>query len=130
MKLYESGENYLETILMLQNRIGSVRSIDIANELGYSKPSISRAMSILRSADYIVMEKSGEIVLTETGRAIAEKIYERHLTISKFLMLTLGVDSETADEDACRIEHIISEKTFDRMREWVQKKTAHRSAKQ
>lgn len=121
MKIQESGENYLETILRLENEIGTVRSIDIANELGYSKPSISRAMHILKQQDYIIMEQNGNILLTSKGRISANKIYEHHLLISQYLMLTLGVSPETADEDACRIEHIISDESFDKIKMFVNK---------
>ena len=111
MALLESGEMYLETILILSKKLPQVRSIDVADEMNYSKPSISRAMGILRNNGYIEMNKSGYITLTESGRKIAENIYDRHNTITKALVM-LGVDEETAAEDACRIEHYISEKTF------------------
>lgn len=112
MKIQESAENYLETILVLKNRNGAVRSIDIANELGFSKPSVSVAMKNLRENGYIDVDGSGYISLLESGREIAEKIYERHTTISKWL-ISLGVDEKTAAEDACRMEHIISAESFD-----------------
>ena len=120
MAMHESGENYLETILMLQNKNGSVRSIDIANELEYTKPSISRAMGILRKNGYITMDDGGQILLTELGRKKAEEIYERHLLITKFLMETLGIERQLADKDACRIEHVISQETFDRIKAKVE----------
>ena len=120
MAMHESGENYLETILMLQNKNGSVRSIDIANELEYTKPSISRAMGILRKNGYITMDDSGQILLTELGRKKAEEIYERHLLITKFLMETLGIERQLADKDACRIEHVISQETFERIKAKVE----------
>ena len=107
MKIQESAENYLETILVLKNKNGAVRSIDIANELGFSKPSVSVAMKNLRENGYIEVDGSGYITLLESGRQIAEKIYERHTTISKWLV-SLG-----AAEDACRIEHIISSESFE-----------------
>ncbi|WP_066687228.1 metal-dependent transcriptional regulator [Christensenella intestinihominis] len=116
----ESGENYLETILLLQKKLGCVRSIDIANKLDYSKPSVSRAMSILKKQDYITMDKSGFIELTEKGLKTAREIYERHTLIQEFLIETLGVEPDIAEQDACRIEHIISVRTFDRIREYVQ----------
>lgn len=119
MKIQESGENYLETILRLENRTGAVRSIDIANELGYSKPSISRAMSILKQEGYIIMEDNGNILLTAKGRCSANQIYERHLLISQYLMMTLNIPSIIADEDACRIEHVISQETFDKIKSYV-----------
>ncbi|MDD6659737.1 MAG: metal-dependent transcriptional regulator [Eubacteriales bacterium] len=112
MKIQESAENYLETILVLKNKNGAVRSIDIANELGFSKPSVSVAMKNLRENGYIEVDGSGYITLLESGRQIAEKIYERHTTISKWLV-SLGVDAKTAAEDACRIEHIISSESFE-----------------
>lgn len=119
--MHESGENYLETILILEQKNGSVRSIDIANELEYTKPSISRAMSILRKDGLITMESSGRIVLTEQGRKKANEIYERHLALTRFLVLTLSVDEKTASQDACRIEHIISSETFEKVKEFVQR---------
>lgn len=119
--MHESGENYLETILTLEQKNGSVRSIDIANELEYTKPSISRAMSILRKDGLITMESSGRIVLTEQGRKKANEIYERHLALTRFLVLTLSVDEKTASQDACRIEHIISPETFEKVKEFVQR---------
>ena len=105
MKIQESAENYLETILVLKNRNGAVRSIDIANELGFS-------MKNLRENGYIEVDPSGYITLLDSGRQIAEKIYERHTTISKWLM-SIGVDEKNAVEDACRIEHIISSESFE-----------------
>lgn len=112
MKIQESAENYLETILILKNKNGAVRSIDIANELGFSKPSVSVAMKNLRENGYIEFDSSGYITLLDSGRQIAEKIYERHTTLSKWLV-SLGVDAKTAAEDACRIEHIISSESFE-----------------
>lgn len=112
MKIQESAENYLETILILKNKNGAVRSIDIANELGFSKPSVSVAMKNLRENGYIEVDSSGYITLLDSGRQIAKKIYERHTTLSKWLV-SLGVDAKTAAEDACRIEHIISSESFE-----------------
>ena len=112
MKIHESAENYLETILILQKRNGSVRSIDIVNELDYTKPSVSIAMKHLREDGYIEMDRSGYITLLASGKEIAEKMYERHTLITGFL-IALGVSPETAKEDACRIEHVISEESFD-----------------
>ena len=112
MKIQESAENYLETILILKNKNGAVRSIDIANELGFSKPSVSVAMKNLRENGYIEVDSSGYNTLLDSGRKIAEKIYERHTTLSKWLV-SLGVDAKTAAEDACRIEHIISSESFE-----------------
>ncbi|MDF2987886.1 MAG: Mn-dependent transcriptional regulator [Eubacterium sp.] len=117
IKLQESGENYLETILVLKNKNGNVRSIDIANELGYTKPSISRAMTILKNADYITIDDTtGYITLTDTGYNIAKAMYERHQILSTYL-ISLGVSPEIASRDACRIEHVISEETFERIRQ-------------
>lgn len=116
----ESGENYLETILLLQKKLGCVRSIDIANKLDYSKPSVSRAVGILKKQDYITMDKSGFIELTDKGLQKAMEIYERHTLIQEFLIETLGVEPDIAEQDACRIEHIISVRTFDRIREYVE----------
>lgn len=112
MKIQESAENYLETILILQQRKGNVRSIDIANELQFSKPSISVAMKNLRENGYIEMDAGGLITLTEKGRQIAETIYERHTLLSDWLQI-LGVDPKIAAEDACRIEHVISKESFE-----------------
>ena len=111
MPIQESGEMYLETILVLTKRGGPVRSLDVANEMGYSKPSISRAMGILKNDGYIEIDESGYITLTTEGKKIAKTIYERHVVISE-LLISLGVDKKTAEEDACRIEHVISPKTF------------------
>ena len=121
MKLQESGENYLETILILSQKNGSVRSIDIANELNYSKPSISRAMGILKKAGLITIEKNGQINLTEIGHEKATAIYERHCLIKEFLIQTLQIDEELADKDACRIEHVLSVETFERMKDVLKK---------
>ena len=104
---------------ILQGKTGFVRSIDIANELGYSKPSISRAVGILRSDGYITVEPNGQIILTETGLAKAEQVYERHVLIRSFLMEDLGVSAENAEEDACRMEHILSEETFSKLKEFI-----------
>lgn len=112
MKIQESAENYLETILMIKNKKGLVRSIDIANELEFSKPSVSVAMKNLRQNGYIDVDENGYITLLESGLEIAEKMYERHTTISDWL-ISLGVDSQTAVDDACKIEHIISNESFE-----------------
>ena len=119
MKIRESAEDYLETILVLKNRNGLVRSIDIATELGYSKPSVSIAMKNLRENGYIVVDSKGFIELAEPGRQIAEKIYERHTFLSSWFM-ELGIDPKTAVEDACRLEHIISAETFEAIKKHVQ----------
>ena len=110
-KLYESGENYLETILVLFNRHGEVRSIDIVREMELSKPSVSRAMGILKEGGFILIDENGYITLTEDGRQVAETIYERHTVLSKML-IHLGVSEETAAADACRMEHVISDESF------------------
>ncbi|MDE6863856.1 MAG: metal-dependent transcriptional regulator [Eubacterium sp.] len=112
MKIHESAENYLETILMIKNKKGSVRSIDIANELDFSKPSVSVAMKNLRGNGFIDVDSNGYITLLDKGQEIAEKMYERHTTLSKWL-ISLGVPEDIAVEDACRIEHIISVETFE-----------------
>ena len=112
MKIHESAENYLETILILQKRLGQVRSIDIASELSFSKPSVSVAMKNLRLNGYIDVSKDGYITLLEKGQEIAERIYERHTLFSDWLT-ALGVSPEVAAEDACRIEHVISDETFE-----------------
>lgn len=119
LKVQESRENYLETILILQNRNGYVRSVDIAREMGFSKPSISRAMSVLRKADSIIMEDSGLITLTDSGRKIAENIYARHQLLTSFF-IGLGVNAQTAAEDACRVEHDISDETFERLKVYME----------
>ena len=111
MKIQESAENYLETILIIGNRQGYVRSIDIANELGFSKPSVSVAMKNLREKNHITVTDAGFIYLTDSGKEIAEMIYERHELLTDFLV-KLGVNPEVAAEDACRIEHVISAESF------------------
>ena len=112
MALLESGENYLETILILQQRNGNVRSIDIATEMNFSKPSVSRAMSILKNTGYIIMHPYGRIVLTESGMKKASSVLDRHKTLTVFLSTFLNVPLDIAEKDACRIEHIISPETF------------------
>lgn len=116
MNVHESGEMYLEAILVLSRRTGFVRSIDVGEYLGYSKPSVSRAMGLLRKGGLITVEKGGGLLLTEAGRGIAEKIYERHQVLSK-LLIDLGVPEEIAVEDACKIEHDISDETFRHIKE-------------
>ncbi len=115
MKLLESGEMYLETILILKNKYGYVRSIDIAHEMNYSKPSVSRAVALLKEDGYITNDPRGMILLTEKGREIAEKIYDRHKTLTKYLVW-LGVNEETAQRDACKMEHVISQESFDKIK--------------
>ena len=111
MKIQESAENYLETILILKQRNGAVRSIDIANELDFSKPSVSVAMKNLRARDLIAVSEDGHIRLTEEGRQLAETVYERHSLLTDWL-IRLGVDPETAAADACKMEHDISHESF------------------
>ena len=112
MRLQESGEMYLESIYVLSQKGGNVRSIDISEYMGYSKPSVSRAVSLLKNGGYIVMDKDNFISLTESGLEIAEKIYERH-TVLTAMLVRMGVSEETASEDACRMEHAISDETFE-----------------
>ena len=120
--MQESGEDYLETILLLKMRQGYVRSIDIANEMEYSKASISRAVKILKEQGLIYLDDNRMINFTEMGRKKAEDIYRRHQLITDFLYEVLGVAAEVATKDACRIEHVISEETIERMKEAVDKK--------
>lgn len=121
--IHEAGENYLETILVLSRRLANVRSIDIVNELGYSKPTISVAMKQLRESNYIAVDEAGSITLTPKGVEVAERIYERHEIIAKILM-ALGVDEETAYADSCKIEHDISDKSFECMKAHFLKNTS------
>jgi DtxR family Mn-dependent transcriptional regulator len=118
MKIQESAENYLETILILGRKSPNVRSIDIAGELEYTKPSVSVAMKNLRENGYIEMDSDGFITLTDRGRVIAESMYERHTLLSEWLVM-LGVDKAVALEDACRIEHVISSESFDAIKKHV-----------
>ncbi|MBR5358502.1 MAG: metal-dependent transcriptional regulator [Clostridiales bacterium] len=111
MELKESGEMYLETIYILSKELENVRSLDVARYMKFSKPSVSRAMGLLRNSRYIAVDEKGYISLTNSGLEIAEKIYERHIVITK-LLTDIGVDPETAAEDACRIEHVISDESF------------------
>lgn len=119
--LYESGEDYLETILILKNKLNKVRSIDIANTLGYSKPSVSRAVKILKENGYIDVDENNFIILTEKGLNKASEVFDRHNTIFEFLNSVLGVDEDNADKDACKIEHIISEVTFNKIKDFLKK---------
>ena len=112
MRILESSEDYLEAMLMMQERFGYIRSIDIANELNVTKPSVSYATKRLRQNGYLTLDKEGLMTLTESGMAIAERVYERHKTLSSFFM-KLGVDEETALEDACKVEHDLSEQTYE-----------------
>ena len=118
MKIQGSAENYLEGILMIKERNGEVRSIDIVNELGFSKPSISVAMKNLRNNGYITMDTKGFIDLTEKGMAIAETMYERHKLFTRWLV-ELGVNEKTAKEDACRLEHVMSAETFSAIKNFI-----------
>ncbi|MBR2546071.1 MAG: metal-dependent transcriptional regulator [Erysipelotrichaceae bacterium] len=120
MRLQESGEMYLETILILSQRMENVRAIDIGEEMGYSKPSVSRALKILKENSYINVDKNGYITLSKTGREIAEKIYERHQVLSEIL-IKLGIDPEIATEDACRMEHVISDTSFEAIKKYIRK---------
>ena len=120
MKIQESAENYLDTILLLQQRKGSVRSIDIANELEFSKPSVSVAMKNLRQGGYIEMDSAGLIRLLPPGQAIAEAVLEKHRLMTRFL-IGLGVSPEVAAEDACRIEHVLSDESFQAIKRHAQK---------
>ena len=118
MVIHQSAEDYLESILVLQERRGVVHSIDIVNELGYSKPSVSIAMKKLRENGYISMDASGRITLNESGLAIANRVYTRHKTITRLFTL-LGVSEETAAEDACKVEHDLSDETFQKILDFI-----------
>ena len=122
MPLHESGEDYLETIYLLSKKKDFVRSIDIATELNYSKASISRAMKLLREAGLITMADDGQIKLTKLGYQTAEDVYSRHTLLTDFFTQELGVNPVTAEKDACRIEHVISEETFLRLLAYMNKK--------
>ncbi len=119
MQIKESAENYLETILVLSQKHGSVRSIDIASEMEFTKASISVAMKRLRENEYIVVEKDGAIHLTDKGKDIAERVYERHQIIAKIL-IALGVGEETAYEDSCKIEHDLSNESFEKIKKYYE----------
>ena len=123
MRIQESGEMYLETIYVLLKEKSHVRSIDVAEHMGYSKPSISRAMGLLKNGNFIEIAPDGAITLTETGISVAQKIYERHTLLSQ-LLISLGVSPETAAEDACRLEHAISDESFEAIKNHIQ---AHKS---
>ena len=120
MRLQESGEMYLETILILSEKLEHVRSLDVAEYMGFSKPSISRAVGLLKNAGYLIMDPTGYLTLTDSGRAVAEKIYERHNTLSRFF-IAIGVDEKTALEDACKIEHYVSDVTFEKIKAFAKK---------
>lgn len=119
--MYESGENYLETILVLENKIGIVRSIDIARELEFSKPSVSRAVGLLKENNFIEIDGDGSIKLTKSGRTMAESIYDRHKVLTEFFVKVADVSLEIAEEDACRIEHVISPETFSGIKKYLKK---------
>ena len=120
MRLLESGEMYLETILVLSKEKRVVRSVDVAEHMGFSKPSVSRAVGLLKTGGYIVVDEDGYITLTEAGHEVADKIYERHTVLTDFLS-SLGVNAETAAEDACKIEHDISDESFRAIKQLMKK---------
>ncbi len=120
MQLLESGEMYLETIYVLSKKQNYVRSIDVANYTGYSKPSVSRAVNLLKDNGYISIGSDGHITLLQSGLEVAQEIYERHTVLTNLLCL-IGVDSETAAADACKMEHVISTETFNRIKEYIEK---------
>ncbi len=121
MKSNESAEMYLESILLLSEHKTYVRAIDIVHQTGYTKPSVSRAMGLLKSNGHITVDQNGSISLTESGRALASKILERHRILTDFLE-SIGVSAETADDDACKMEHVISDESFDRIKEYLNRK--------
>lgn len=125
MALHESAEMYLETIYVLSQRNNNVRSIDIAEHMRYSKPSISRAVGLLKQGGYIAVDSDGFITLTDTGLGVAQKIFERHTVVSQ-LLIRLGVSEETATEDACKIEHVISDETFHAVKKYLDASDAQR----
>ena len=118
MHIQESAEMYLESIYVLSQKGGQVRSVDVSEYLGYSKPSVSRAVGLLKSGGYVLMDKDGSLTLTESGLSIAHKIYERHTVISR-LLIALGVSRETAAADACKIEHAISDESFEAIKNYA-----------
>ena len=120
MRLQESGEMYLEAIYVLFKKTGHVRSVDISEYLGYSKPSVSRAVGLLKAGEYIAVDPDGSITLTERGQEIAQKIYERHTVLSELLM-RMGVSRETAAADACKLEHAISDESFEAIKNFAQR---------
>ena len=120
MHLHESGEMYIETIYVLSRRNAAVRAIDVGEEMGFSKPSVSRALGLLKEGGYVTVSREGHIKLTEAGIEVAEKIYARHELLSRFLM-SIGVDEETAAEDACKMEHAISDVSFEAMKRYLEK---------
>lgn len=122
MDLHESGEMYLETILMLKNKNQYVRSIDIANSMNFSKPSVSRAIKLLKESQLIIVDDKGYIDFTEAGRKIAEEVYNRHTTLTEFLM-KLGVSEKQAEDDACRLEHILSDESYHCIQNYLKKQS-------
>lgn len=122
MKIYASGEDYLEAVLVLQKEKGMIRSVDLARHMGFSKPSISHAVGVLKNGGFLTVDEDGYLHLTEDGREVAEKIYERHQFFTEQLV-AVGVDRETAERDACRIEHAISEETFQKLKASVEKQS-------
>ena len=122
MKIYALGADYLEAVLVLQKKKGMVRSVDLARHMGFSKPSISHAVGVLKNGGFLTVDEDGYFHLTEDGREVAEKIYERHQFFTEQLV-AVGVDRETAERDACRIEHAISEETFQKLKASVEKQS-------
>ena len=120
MALHESAEMYLETIYLLSQSSNSVRSIDVAEHMGYSKPSVSRAVGLLKQDGYLIVDEDGFLCLTEAGSRVAQKIFERHTVLSG-LLVSFGVDEKTASEDACKIEHVISDASFDAIKKYLEK---------
>lgn len=120
MKIHASGEDYLEAVLMLQKKNGMVRSVDLARHMGFSKPSISHAVRVLRDGGFLTMDEDGYLHLTDAGREVAEKIYERHRFFTNNL-IEMGVDPETAEADACRIEHVISDESFQKLKDAIKR---------
>ena len=118
MHIQESGEMYLESIYRLLQTQSHVRAIDVGEYMGYSKPSVSRAMGLLKKGEYILVDNDGSITLTESGKAVAEKIFERHTLITE-LLIRLGVDKEVAADDACKMEHVISDESFEAIKKYV-----------
>ena len=117
--MHESGEDYIETIYLLKKKKGTVRSIDVATELGFSRPSVSRAVGILKENGLIIMEEDGTLNLTAEGVKTAKAVYNKHTNLTKFLMITAGVNEKIAEQDACRIEHIISPETFRGIKKFI-----------
>lgn len=117
--MYESGENYLETIYILKERLGSVRSIDVVRELNFSKPSVSRGVGLLKEDGYLVVDEEGFLELTEKGRKKAESVYEKHTVLTSFFMKVADIPEEIAEKDACRLEHIISPETYSGIKEFL-----------